>query len=153
MQIDTGFVTLVLGFVGVAAAIGLVGALGAAATVLMGPRVTAVQVDPSAAIAASGSRLIVTTSQSLADVDPTSVTVTPATPFDIDTSGRSIGVRFTVPLDADTEYTVTIDGVTGVSGGPSSTIAESFRTPPSEVFLLQRGTADGESATRKHGEA
>ncbi|HIE93889.1 MAG: Ig-like domain-containing protein [Microbacterium sp.] len=138
----------VLGFVGVAAAIGLVGALGAAATVLMGPRVTAVQVDPSAAIAASGSRLIVTTSQSLADVDPTSVTVTPATPFDIDTSGRSIGVRFTVPLDADTEYTVTIDGVTGVSGGPSSTITETFTTPPSEVFLLQRGTVDGDTIFR-----
>lgn len=138
----------VLGFVGVAAALGLVGALGAAATVLMGPRVTAVQVDPAAAISASGSRLIVTTSQSLADVDPASVTVTPATPFDIDTSGRSIGVRFTVPLDADTEYTVTIDEVTGVSGGPASTITESFRTPPSEVFLLQRGTADSDTIFR-----
>lgn len=138
----------VLGFVGAVAAIGLVGALGAAATVLMGPRVTTVQVDPAAAIAASGSRLLVTTSQSLAEVDAAAVTVTPATPFDVDTSGRSIGVRFTVPLDADTEYTVTIDGVTGVSGGPSSTITESFRTPASEVFLLQRGTADGDTIFR-----
>lgn len=140
-----GFVT---GFVGVAAILGLVAALGAAATVLMGPRVTAVQVDPAAAVSASGSRLIVTTSQSLAEVDPANVTVTPATPFDVDTSGRSIGVRFTVPLDADTEYTVTIEDVSGVSGGPSSTIAESFRTPPSEVFLLQRGTADGDTIFR-----
>ncbi|MFZ5871653.1 MAG: helix-turn-helix domain-containing protein, partial [Actinomycetota bacterium] len=51
------------------------------------------------------------TSHTLADVDPSQVTVTPATPFEVDTSGRSVGVRFTLPLWDDTEYTVEIDGV------------------------------------------
>ena len=96
--------------------------------------------DPAAAAAASGSRLIVTTTQSLAEVDPSQVTITPATPFVVDTSGRSVGVRFTLPLWDDTEYTVTIDGVASLGGGPTATITESFRTPPTDVFLLQRGT-------------
>lgn len=124
-----------------------VGLAGAAATVAQGPRVTDVQVDPAAAAEASGSRLIVTTTQSLADVDDSQVTVTPATPFAVDTSGRSIGIRFALPLWDDTEYTVVIDGVEPVGGGPSATLTETFRTPPAQVELLQRG-ADGDTIFR-----
>lgn len=127
--------------VGVLAVLGLA---GAAASVAQGPRVTDAYVDPAAAAAASGSRLIVTTTQSLADVDASQVTITPATPFAVDTSGRSVGVRFTLPLWDDTEYTVTIDGVASLGGGPTATITETFRTPPTEVFLLQRGTNAGD---------
>jgi hypothetical protein len=127
--------------VGVLAALGLA---GAAASVAQGPRVTDVSVDPVAAAEASGSRLIVTTSQSLADVDPSQVTITPATPFEVDTSGRSIGVRFTLPLWDDTEYTVELDDVASLGGGPSASFVETFRTPPAEVYLLQRGTDDGD---------
>ncbi|MFK4836379.1 hypothetical protein ACI3KY_11695 [Microbacterium sp. ZW T2_14] len=127
--------------VGLLAVLGLA---GAAASVAQGPRVTDASVDPAAAAAASGSRLIVTTTQSLAEVDPSQVTITPATPFVIDTSGRSVGVRFTLPLWDDTEYTVTIDGVASLGGGPTATITETFRTPPAHVYLLQRGTNDGD---------
>lgn len=130
--------------VGVLAMLGLA---GAAASVAQGPRVTDVQVDPDAAVEASGSRLIVTTTQSLADVDPSQVTVTPATPFVVDTSGRSVGVRFALPLWDDTEYTVVISDVEGLGGGPAATITESFRTPPVQVELLQRG-ADGDTIFR-----
>jgi len=130
--------TLVLGVLVV------LGLAGAAASVAQGPRVTDVYVDPAAAAAASGSRLIVTTTQSLADVDPSQVTVSPQTPFQVDTSGRSVGVRFTLPLWDDTEYTVTIDGVASLGGGPTATITETFQTPRAETFLLQRGGADGD---------
>ncbi len=75
-----------------------------------GPRVTDVQVDPAAAVAASGSRVILTTTQSLEKVDPSQVQVDPATPFTVDTSGRSVGVRFTLPLRDDTDYTITVNG-------------------------------------------
>jgi hypothetical protein len=129
-------------FVGTfAIVVGLLAALslaGAAASVAQGPRVTDVSVDPAAAAAASGSRLIVTTTQSLADVDASQVSISPATPFTVDTSGRSVGVRFTLPLWDDTEYTVSIDGVTSLGGGPTGSISETFRTPAAEVFLLQR---------------
>jgi hypothetical protein len=125
----------------------VVGLAGAAASVAQGPRATDVQVDPAAAAAASGSRLIITTTQSLAEVDPSQVTVTPATPFAVDTSGRSVGVRFALPLWDDTEYTVVIDDVEGLGGGPTSTLTETFTTPPVQVELLQR-SADGDTIFR-----
>ncbi|SFR87428.1 hypothetical protein SAMN04487846_0158 [Microbacterium sp. cf046] len=128
-------------FAVVVAALAVVGLAGAAAGVAQGPRVTAVQVDPDAAASASGSRVIVTTSQALAEVDPSQVTVSPAAPFTVDTSGRNVGVRFTLPLFDDTEYSVTFADVQGVGGGPSSTFTETFRTPAAELFILQRTTS------------
>lgn len=130
--------------VGVLAAVGLA---GAAATVAQGPRVTDVQVDPAAAVEASGARLIVTTTQSLAEIDPSQVTITPEAPFAVDTSGRSVGIRFTIPLWDDTEYSVRIDDVASLGGGPTATIDETFRTPAAEVELLQRGV-DGDTIFR-----
>ncbi|QEW04664.1 hypothetical protein [Microbacterium lushaniae] len=127
-------------FAAVLGALVLVGGVGAAVTVAQGPRVTEVRVDPAAAVAASGSRLIVTTTQSLHEIDPAQVEVSPATPFTVDTSGRSIGVRFGLPLRDDTVYTVRIRDVRGLGAGPAATIEETFRTPASEVFLLQRGS-------------
>ncbi len=127
------------GFAIVVGALALVGVVGAAAGTAQGPRATDVQVDPAAAVAASGSRLIVTTTQSLEEVDPSQVSVSPSTPFTIDTSGRNVGIRFTLPLFDDTEYTVTIDRLVGVGGGPPSTVTETFRTPPIDLYLLRRG--------------
>jgi hypothetical protein len=136
-------------FAVVVGALLVVGVAGGAASVAQGPRVTNVQVDPAAAAAASGSRVILTTTQSLAKVDPSQVTVTPETPFAIATSGRSVGVRFVLPLWDDTRYTVTIKGVTGVGGGPSATLTESFRTPAATVYLLQRSAGgDGDRIMR-----
>jgi len=134
-------------FAVVVAVIGALGLAGAAAGVAQGPRVSSVQVDPAAAAAASGARLIVTTSQSLDDVDESQVTVSPAAPFSVDTSGRSVGVRFGIPLFDDTEYTVRFQDVRGLGGGPSVTLTETFRTPPTDVFLLQR-TSSGDTIYR-----
>ena len=131
----------------VVAALTAMGLAGAAASVAQGPRVTDVQVDPAAAAAASGARLIVTTTQSLEEVDAGQVTVTPATPFSVDTSGRSVGVRFTLPLFDDTEYTVSFSGVEGLGGGPAAAFEETFRTPAAEVFILQR-TSSGDTIFR-----
>ena len=128
----------VVSFAIVTAVLAVVGFGAAAASVAQGPRVTNVSVDPAASVAASGSRVIFTTSQSLAEVDDAQVTVEPAVPFAVDTSGRSVGVRFGRPLRDDTSYTVTITGLTGVGGGPESTVTETFATPTLEVNLAQR---------------
>lgn len=122
--------------VGILAVLGLA---GSAVSVAQGPRVTHVQMDPAAAVAASGSRVIITTTQSLQEITSDQVTVTPAADFTVDTSGRSVGIRFALPLWDETEYTVSISGVTGVGGGPASTIDESFSTPALDVFVLKRG--------------
>lgn len=103
-----------------------------------GPRITEVQVDPAHAIDASGSRLILTANQSLATIDPAQVTVEPSVPFTVDAAGRGIGIRFTVPLDDETKYTVTVADATGASGGPKNDLTTAFTTPPSSIFLLNR---------------
>jgi len=107
-------------------------------SLLQGPRITNVQADPRQAIESSGSRVILTANQSLTDIDPAQVTVEPAAPFTVDAAGRGIGIRFTVPLDDDTKYTITVADVGGAGGGPTSTLTTSFTTPASNIFLLTR---------------
>lgn len=107
-------------------------------SLLQGPRVTDVQVDAAQAIESSGSRVILTANQPLSAIDPEQVTVEPSVPFTVDAAGRGVGVRFTVPLDDDTTYTVTVAGVTGAGGGPTADLTTSFETPASSIFLLRR---------------
>lgn len=117
----------------------LVSGVTAAVSTVQGPRVTDVQVDPATAVTTAGARFIVTTTQSLDEVTPEQVTVTPDAPFTVGTSGRSVGLRFTLPLRDETEYTVRIDGVTGVGGTPPAVIEQTFTTPALSLFVLQRG--------------
>ena len=131
----------------VVAALASIGLAGATASVAQGPRLSSVDVDPAASVAASGSRLIATTSTALADVGAAQVRVTPATPFNVDTSGRSVGVRFGLPLHDDTDYTVEFAGLESIGGGPTSTVSYTFRTPPVDVFVLQR-TSSGDTIFR-----
>ncbi|MGC5173116.1 Ig-like domain-containing protein [Microbacterium sp. DT81.1] len=121
---------------------------GAALSLSQGPRLTGVQVDPAAAAAASGSRMILTANQALDSVTADQVSVEPDVPFTVDASGRSVGVRFTVPLWDDTEYTVTVSDVEAVGGGPTADLTSSFRTPAAEVFLLQRSTSGDDAIFR-----
>ena len=121
---------------------------GAALSLSQGPRLTGVQVDPAAAAAASGSRMILTANQALDSVTAEQVSVEPDVPFTVDASGRSVGVRFTVPLWDDTEYTVTVSDVEAVGGGPTADLTSSFRTPEAEVFLLQRSTSGDDAIFR-----
>ncbi len=116
----------------------LVGAGLGVVSLTQGPRITEVQVDPAQAIETSGSRVILTANQSLAAVDESQVTVEPSAPFTLDAAGRGIGIRFTVPLDDDTTYTVSIADAVGAGGGPSATLTTSFTTPASSIFLLRR---------------
>lgn len=116
----------------------LVGTGLGVASLLQGPRLSNVKVDAAHAIESSGSRVILTANQALADIDPAQVTVEPAVPFTVDAAGRGVGVRFTVPLDDTTKYTIRVKDVVGVGGGPTTTLTTSFTTPASHIFLLRR---------------
>ncbi|WP_228479802.1 hypothetical protein [Microbacterium abyssi] len=136
---DRRFLYTILAVVGVLTVV-VVG-LGAV-SLFQGPRISEVQVDPAEAIQVSGSRVILTANQSLQEIDESQVTVEPAAPFTIDAAGRSIGIRFTVPLDDATDYTVKVAGVAGNGGGPTSDLTTTFTTPASEIFLLNRSDED-----------
>ncbi|MFD5214227.1 hypothetical protein [Microbacterium sp. NPDC058345] len=115
----------------------VVGVLGVI-SVTQGPRLSQIQVDAAQAIETSGSRLILTANQRLGTIDAEQITVEPAVPFTVDAAGRSVGIRFTVPLRDATQYTVSVAGVTSSGGGPSSNLTTSFTTPSSRILLLQR---------------
>lgn len=125
----------------------VVGVVAGSAGALQGPRVTDAQFDPDAAVSASGSRLILTTNQSLQTVDASQVTISPLVDFTVATSGRQLGIRFSLPLYDDTTYTVTVTGVTGTGGGPTSTITETITTPALDVYVLER-TDEGDTVYR-----
>ncbi|SJN17235.1 hypothetical protein FM104_01305 [Microbacterium esteraromaticum] len=137
---NTRFTVTLLSVLGVLALV--VGVLGVV-SLTQGPRIDQVQVNPTQVIETSGSRIIITANQRLGPIDPAQVSVDPAVPFTVDASGRSIGIRFTVPLDDDTKYRVSVAGATASGGGPQSDLETTFRTPASQILLLQR-SADGD---------
>ena len=114
----------------------------AGASVAAGPRVSAVLSDPAAATTVSGSRVIFTANQALAEVSAAQVRIEPEVPFTVDTAGRDVGVRLAEPLQDGTRYTLTISDVVGRSGGPPSTFSTSLETPRAEAFLLERSPDD-----------
>ncbi len=130
--------------------VAVVGGLAVAAAVLtgvgvtQGPRVTGVEFDAEAAVDSNGSRLIVTTNQTLEEVTSEQVTVTPAVDFTVDTSGRAVGVRFPLPLYDDTTYTVRIEGMRSAGGGPDLDVEEELTTPALEPLVLQRSEGEDE---------
>lgn len=122
----------------------VLGGIGAGVSLTQGPRASAVAVDVDAVAAASGQRVVFTANQPLAAITPTQVTVTPAAPFTVVSSGRSVAVQFTYPLDPDTEYSIDVADVQSSEGGPAGTLTHRFRTGSPPIFLLQR--RDGEDA-------
>lgn len=109
-----GFRLALFGVLGVLALVVVVlGVLG----LTQGPRLASVDVDPAEAIDISGSRVILAANQPVAAIEADQVTVDPAVPFTVDASGRQIGIRFAVPLDDATTYTVTVAGVSAAAGG------------------------------------
>jgi hypothetical protein len=137
-------------FAAVVAALAVLAGAGAAVSLSQGPRVSDAQVDPAAAIEVAGARAILTANQALAPIDPAQVVVEPEAAHTVEAAGRAVGVRFTAPLDADTEYRVSVEGVRGVGGGPAATLETTFRTPPAEVLILER-SEDGDDTIYRAG--
>lgn len=116
----------------------LIGGVGAAISLTQGPRAGTVAIDTDAVAEASGQRLVFTANQPLAEITAEQVTVTPDAPFSVVSSGRSVAVQFTYPLDPDTEYSVDVADVQSAAGGASGTLAHEFRTGAPPIYLLQR---------------
>lgn len=129
-------------FAAVLAVLVVVVTAGSVASLVLGPRLTDVEADPEAAISTSGSRVILTANQALEEVSADQVEVSPAAPFTVDAAGRSVGVRFTAPLDDDTEYRIRVPDVRGVGGGATATLETTVRTPAASVLTLERSEGE-----------
>jgi len=105
---------------------------------LNGPRMTAFSVDETAVVSESNSRLVLSTNRELEEVLPEQVTVAPQSPVSVQTSADSIVVSFVEPLASNTDYTVSVRGVTGLSGDRSSRFDVRFHTGESALYYLSR---------------
>jgi hypothetical protein len=116
------------------------------ANIAKGPRLLGVQVNPRAAVEQAGQLLILQTDQVLTGVEPRRVSVAPAVPVEVSPRGATVEVRFVGALRYSTEYRVSA-AVTSAATGAGTTIVHSFRTPPAEIYVLQRHGSAAEETT------
>ncbi len=114
-----------------------------AANATQGPRLSSAEINTRAVIARAEQRLVLTANQPLADVEPSQVRVSPSTRIDdVSVDGATLTIRFADILDYDTDYTVSVDDVSGAFTTAVGTLRHGFSTPSVDVFTLLRDTAD-----------
>lgn len=131
----TALVVLIAVFVGLAS--------------VQGPKLTGGQIDLEQAVRAPGAQLRLFANQALAEVRPDQVTVVPDAPFSVSRSEDVLVIEFTAPLDHDTEYIVTAEGLTSIYRDSTATFEHTFSTGPAVVHYLDRAdpaTPDAEDS-------
>lgn len=106
-----------------------------------GPRLVRTDVDPLAVVQQSRQRLVLAANRPIQPVDASRIRMEPGADFTVDTQADRVIIDFTRPLAYDADYTVSIDGVQGVGGGPASDLRTSFRTGDPGMYVLVRGGA------------
>jgi hypothetical protein len=104
-----------------------------------GPRLVRTDVDPLAVVQQSRQRLVLAANRPLQPVDASRIRMEPGADFRVDTQADRIIIDFARPLAYDADYTVAIDDVRGVGGGPASDLRASFRTGDPGMYVLIRG--------------
>lgn len=104
-----------------------------------GPKLASAQVDTTGVVDQSGQQLRLFANQSVAHVDKSQVTITPAAAFSVSTSGAMIAVQFDERLRYATDYEVKVAGVTSVYEARPSTLSYQFTTETPTLYFLHRG--------------
>ncbi|QNE47147.1 hypothetical protein F1C58_09705 [Glaciihabitans sp. INWT7] len=105
---------------------------------LQGPKLSSGSVDTDRVVAQAGQQLRLFANQSIVDVAKKHVSVTPAVPFTVSTSGAVIAVQFTDRLRYATRYSVRVSGVANAFQPRESTFDYAFTTAPAEIYYLDR---------------
>jgi hypothetical protein len=113
------------------------------ANVARGPRLLGAELNPASAVERAGQLLVLQADQQLTGVEPGHVSVAPAVPVEVSWRDATVEVRFLSALRYATEYRVSA-AVTSAATGASSTVTHSFRTPPAEIYVLERNGSVGE---------
>ena len=133
-------------FVAVVAVLAVVCGLFGVLTHLQGPKLTDVQVDASAVVERSGQQLRLFSNQALAHVDPDQVVVSPAAPFTVETSGDVVSVQFTDRLRYDTDYRVSVSGVSSIYQRQTSDLEARFSTEQAVTWRIVHGRDGAEDS-------
>jgi len=105
-----------------------------------GPKLSSAQVDTDGVVSQSGQQLRLFANQAVATVTADQVSIVPDAPVAVTSSGDAIAVQFDQPLRYNTDYTVTVTGVTSQYVDTPATLDYSFRTGSPDLYYLDRGT-------------
>ena len=105
---------------------------------LQGPKLSSGSVDADRVVAQAGQQLRLFANQSIRVVSKKNVSVSPAAPFTVSTSGAVIAVQFTERLRYATTYSVRVSDVANAFQPRVSTFDYAFTTAPAEIFYLDR---------------
>ncbi len=109
-----------------------------------GPKLSSAQVDATAVISQSGQQLRLFANQALTQVEADQVTITPATPITVTTTGSIVAVQFDELLQYATEYRVQVSGITSLYLDQVGSIDYRFTTDSPTLHYLDRGVPDDE---------
>lgn len=126
-------------FAGVVVCLLVLVALFAAIGANQGPKLSSAQVDTDGVVSQSGQQLRLFANQAVAAVSDDQVEITPAAPVTVNSSGDTIAVQFDQPLRYNTEYSVSVTGVTSQYVDTPSTLEYTFRTGSPDLYYLDRG--------------
>lgn len=113
-------------------------AVFAALNWLQGPKLSDARVDLAKVVLEPDQQLRFFANQPLAAVDEDMVTITPAARFTVSSTDDVVAVQFTQPLDFDTDYTVSVDGVTSAFEDRASSFRYEFTTGSASLHYLDR---------------
>jgi hypothetical protein len=105
---------------------------------LQGPKLSSGRIDADRVVAQSGQQLRLFANQSILAVAKKHVSVSPAAPFTVSTSGAVIAVQFTERLRYGTRYSVRVSDVANAFQPRVSTFDYAFTTAPAEIYYLDR---------------
>jgi len=105
---------------------------------LQGPKLSSGSVDAARVVAQGGQQLRLFANQSIRDVVKKHVSVRPAVPFTVSTSGAVIAVQFTDRLRYGTKYSVRVTDVANAFQPRVSTFDYTFTTARAEIYYLDR---------------
>lgn len=108
------------------------------------PQLSEASIDLSRAISEPGQQLRLFINGPVDSVEPSQISVSPATEFTVSTTDDLIAVQFTVPLHYNASYRVDIAGVTATDRDVSGDIRYEFTTGSTEIVYLDRADAEGE---------
>ena len=114
----------------------------AALTLGQGPRMARADIDTDSVVQLAQQRLLMHSNEALAEVDAEQVSVSPSVPLAVATDGSTLSITFDQRLMYDTDYVVSVSGVTSPFQNATSTFDYAFTTGSPPVYYLQPGAPD-----------
>lgn len=105
---------------------------------VQGPKLQSAIVDPERVVTAPNQQLRLFANQALSDIDPEQVEISPAAPFSVSVENDIVQIQFLGLLAFDTDYTVTVTGVTSRYQDREAEFRHEFTTAAGTFTYLDR---------------